>query len=164
MSTSNHPETDGKTERTNRVLEDILRGYVHSFSSWNEFLQKVEFAINNSVHASTTHTPFNVNGLPHPRIPALIQDDSGFRGTRLRKNRFGSRLSRIIAHADTFDVDVDNVDIDAVNLSSSDDTAATSDSDDDAGTFSISTIMPARKWKPSLKKRRTSWHCSRSAL
>uniref|UniRef100_A0AAV1UPT5 Integrase catalytic domain-containing protein n=1 Tax=Peronospora matthiolae TaxID=2874970 RepID=A0AAV1UPT5_9STRA len=61
MSTSDHPETDVQTERVNRVLEEILRGYVHSFTSWSEFLPMAEFAINNSVHASTTHTPFFVN-------------------------------------------------------------------------------------------------------
>ena len=33
MSTSDHPETDGQTERVNRVLEAILRGYVQSFSN-----------------------------------------------------------------------------------------------------------------------------------
>uniref|UniRef100_A0AAV1U1Z4 Integrase catalytic domain-containing protein n=1 Tax=Peronospora matthiolae TaxID=2874970 RepID=A0AAV1U1Z4_9STRA len=38
MSTSDHPESDGQTERANRVLEEILRGYVHSFKSWSEFL------------------------------------------------------------------------------------------------------------------------------
>ncbi|CAI5704489.1 unnamed protein product [Peronospora effusa] len=47
MSTSDHPETDGQTERANRVLEEILRGYVHTFTSWSEFLSMVEFAINN---------------------------------------------------------------------------------------------------------------------
>uniref|UniRef100_A0AAV1T6I7 Integrase catalytic domain-containing protein n=1 Tax=Peronospora matthiolae TaxID=2874970 RepID=A0AAV1T6I7_9STRA len=30
-STSNYPESDGRTERVNRVFEGILRGYVHSF-------------------------------------------------------------------------------------------------------------------------------------
>ena len=62
MSTSDHPETDSQTERANRVLEKILGEYVHSFSSWSEFLPMVEFAINNSVHESTQHTPFFVNG------------------------------------------------------------------------------------------------------
>uniref|UniRef100_A0AAV1TBN0 Integrase catalytic domain-containing protein n=1 Tax=Peronospora matthiolae TaxID=2874970 RepID=A0AAV1TBN0_9STRA len=51
MSTSDHPETDGQTERVKSVLEDIIRGYVHSFTSWSEFLPMAEFGINNSVHA-----------------------------------------------------------------------------------------------------------------
>uniref|UniRef100_A0AAV1U9L3 Integrase catalytic domain-containing protein n=1 Tax=Peronospora matthiolae TaxID=2874970 RepID=A0AAV1U9L3_9STRA len=76
MSISDHPEPGGQTERVKRVLEEILRGYVHSFTSWSEFLQMVEFAINNSVHASTTHTPFFVNGLRHPRLPAFLECDS----------------------------------------------------------------------------------------
>ncbi len=72
MSTSDHPQTDGQTERANRVLEEILRSYAHSFQSWSDFLPMAEFAINNSVHASTGHTPFFVNGLRHPRLPPLL--------------------------------------------------------------------------------------------
>lgn len=56
----------------NRVIEEILRGYVHPFTCWSAFLPMAEFAINNSVHASTTHTPFFVNGLRHPRLPSLL--------------------------------------------------------------------------------------------
>uniref|UniRef100_A0AAV1V1N0 Integrase catalytic domain-containing protein n=1 Tax=Peronospora matthiolae TaxID=2874970 RepID=A0AAV1V1N0_9STRA len=73
MSISDHPETDGRTERVKRVLEEILRGYVHSFTSWREFLPMAEFAINNSVHASTTLTPCFVNVLRHPRLPAFLE-------------------------------------------------------------------------------------------
>ena len=58
MSTAAHPETDGQTERANRVVEDVLRSFAQSFPSWSSFLPMVEFAINNSVHASTGHTPF----------------------------------------------------------------------------------------------------------
>ncbi|KAG2869654.1 hypothetical protein PC129_g24306 [Phytophthora cactorum] len=32
-----------------------------------------EFAINNSVHASTGHTPFYVNAMRHPRLPSLLR-------------------------------------------------------------------------------------------
>jgi hypothetical protein len=93
MSTADHPETDGQTERANRVLEEILRGYVHSFTSWSDFLPMVEFAINNSVHASTSHTPFYVNGLRHPRIPPLLESESSLR-------EGGSRLSDRSSSAD----------------------------------------------------------------
>uniref|UniRef100_A0AAV1VCF7 Integrase catalytic domain-containing protein n=1 Tax=Peronospora matthiolae TaxID=2874970 RepID=A0AAV1VCF7_9STRA len=113
MSTSDHPESDGQTERANRVLEEILRGYVHSFKSWSEFLPMVEFAINNSVHAPTTQTPFYVNGLRHPRVPTLLECNSGLRGggTRASKKRFGSRSSRSDEEVIAFDADIDNVDI-----------------------------------------------------
>ena len=55
---SDHPETDGQNEHANRVLKEIVLGYVHCFTNWSEFLPLVEFAVNNSVHALTTHTPF----------------------------------------------------------------------------------------------------------
>ena len=40
----------------------------------------VEFAINNSVHALTTHRPFFVNGLLHLRLPIFLECDSSFKG------------------------------------------------------------------------------------
>uniref|UniRef100_A0AAV1VK25 Integrase catalytic domain-containing protein n=1 Tax=Peronospora matthiolae TaxID=2874970 RepID=A0AAV1VK25_9STRA len=119
MSTSDHPESDGQTERANRVLEEILRGYVHSFKTWIEFLPMVEFAINNSVHASTTHTPFYVNGLRRPRVPTLLECNSGLRGgeTRASKNRIGSRSSRSDEEVTAFDAD--NIDIEEDGASES---------------------------------------------
>ena len=57
--------------------------------------------------------------------------------TRSSKNRSVSCSSRVDAHADTFDADVDNVDIEEVEPPSRDDAAATSDNDYDAGLFSI---------------------------
>ena len=73
MSTADHPQTDGQTERVNRVLEDILRSYATSFiDSWSSHLPMAEFAINNSVHVSTGYTPFYLNTLRHPRISVLL--------------------------------------------------------------------------------------------
>ncbi|KAE9304417.1 hypothetical protein PR003_g21753 [Phytophthora rubi] len=67
MSTAAHPETDGQTERVNRVLKDVLRIYATSFASWSSFLPLVEFALNNAEHASTGLTPFFANNAPSAR-------------------------------------------------------------------------------------------------
>ncbi|KAG3203698.1 hypothetical protein PC128_g2466 [Phytophthora cactorum] len=72
MSTAAHPETDGQTERLNRVLADVLRSYTTSFTSWSSFLPMVEFALNNAEHASTGLTPFYVNYGRHPHVLALL--------------------------------------------------------------------------------------------
>ena len=58
MATAAHPETDGKTERMNRVLADVMRSYATSFTSWSSLVPLAEFAINNAAHASTGLTPF----------------------------------------------------------------------------------------------------------
>ena len=48
-STSFHPQTDGQTERTNQVLEDMLRAIAMEWQgSWDEHLDLVEFSYNNS--------------------------------------------------------------------------------------------------------------------
>ncbi|GMF38014.1 unnamed protein product [Phytophthora fragariaefolia] len=72
MSTADHPQTDGQTERVNQVLVDVLKSYAHSFHQWSDCLPIAEFAINNSVHVSTGHTPFYVNALRHPRVPSVL--------------------------------------------------------------------------------------------
>ncbi|KAF1324811.1 reverse transcriptase, partial [Globisporangium splendens] len=75
MSTAAHPETDGQTERVNRVLEDVLRSYATSFKEWSEYLPLAEFVLNNSTHVSTGHSPFYVNYGIHPRVPASIMGE-----------------------------------------------------------------------------------------
>lgn len=70
MSTAFHPQTDGQTERTNRVLEDMLRHYISpTCDDWDEHLYAAEFAINNTVNASTRFTPFYLNYGEHPLTP-----------------------------------------------------------------------------------------------
>ncbi|KAG3194942.1 hypothetical protein PC128_g8893 [Phytophthora cactorum] len=72
MSTADHPQTDGQTEHVNRVLGDLLKSYAHSFQQWSDCLPMAEFAINNSVHASTGHTPFYVDAMRHPRLLSML--------------------------------------------------------------------------------------------
>ena len=54
MSTAFHPHTDGQSERTIQMLEDMLRASVLDYhkGSWEEHLPLVEFACNNSFQAS----------------------------------------------------------------------------------------------------------------
>ena len=59
MSTAFHPQTDGQSERTIQVLEDMLRACVLNHKgSWEEHLPLVEFAYNNSYQASIQMAPY----------------------------------------------------------------------------------------------------------
>ena len=80
VSISDHPEIDGQTERAKRVLEEILRVYIHSFTNWSEFLPMVEFF---------------VNGLHHPRLTTFLECNSILRGGRDSFERTPRRLSLI---------------------------------------------------------------------
>lgn len=70
MSTAFHPQTDGQTERMNRVLEETLRHYISpNQDDWDDHLPLIEFAINNSKQRSTGVSPFSLNGAKQPRVP-----------------------------------------------------------------------------------------------
>eukprot|EP00056_Hartaetosiga_gracilis_P006160 m.93676 g.93676 ORF g.93676 m.93676 type:complete len:1457 (-) comp12394_c0_seq2:310-4680(-) len=59
MSTSGHAQTDGQTERANRVIGDMIRAFTTSNDSlWVEYLPTIEFAINSSPTAATGISPF----------------------------------------------------------------------------------------------------------
>ena len=59
MSTTFHPRTDGQSERTIQVLEDMLRACVLDHKgSWEEHFPLVEFAYNNSYQASIQMAPY----------------------------------------------------------------------------------------------------------
>ncbi|GKE91932.1 putative reverse transcriptase domain-containing protein [Tanacetum coccineum] len=60
MSTANHPQTDGQSERTIQTLKDMLRGCVIDFGKgWERHLPLVEFSYNNNYHASIKAAPFD---------------------------------------------------------------------------------------------------------
>lgn len=77
MSTADHPQTDGQTERVNRVLEDTLRSVCAAAPrTWSTQLPVVEFALSNAVHTSTGFTPFYLNGFRHTRVPLTLRGDT----------------------------------------------------------------------------------------
>jgi hypothetical protein len=59
FSTAYHPQSDGHTERVNKVLEDLLRACVLTFDrNWESNLPYVEFSYNNSHQTSIKMSPF----------------------------------------------------------------------------------------------------------
>ena len=73
LSTAYHPQTDGQTERANRVVADTLRLYCdQAQDDWDEHLPLVEFALNNSVSAATGQSPFYMLYGYHPNLLATI--------------------------------------------------------------------------------------------
>ena len=69
-SSAYHPQTDGLSERYNRVLEDVLRNYIGpNLNDWDNLLPQAQFAINNSYNESTKTTPFFLNYGRHPHVP-----------------------------------------------------------------------------------------------
>ena len=51
LSTAFHPQTDGQSERTIQVFEDMLRACDLEFGGhWDNFLPLAEFSYNNSYH------------------------------------------------------------------------------------------------------------------
>ena len=61
VTSAYHPESDGQTERVNRVLCEMLRHYVNArHDNWDKLLPIVEFAHNNAYSSATGSTPFFV--------------------------------------------------------------------------------------------------------
>ena len=104
MSTAYHPQSDGQTERMNRVLEDMLRHYVSpNQTDWDKHLPMVEFAINNAYQESVKATPFMLNYGQHPHTPASIGkgiDQPAAAASRSPlAHRFTDEMQQIIAQA-----------------------------------------------------------------
>jgi hypothetical protein len=70
MSTAFHLQTDGQTERMNRVVEEVLRHFVsESHNNWAELLPAVELAINTTVKKSVGVSPFMLSHGKEPVHP-----------------------------------------------------------------------------------------------
>jgi hypothetical protein len=59
FSSAYHPQTDGQTERVNRIMEDMLKACVLTYGKdWEKSLSYAEFSYNNSYQASLGMSPF----------------------------------------------------------------------------------------------------------
>ncbi|XP_060964053.1 uncharacterized protein LOC133033355 [Cannabis sativa] len=61
FSTAFHPQTDGQSERTIQILEDMLRACIMDFEgSWNKYLPLIEFSYNNSYQSTVGMAPYEM--------------------------------------------------------------------------------------------------------
>ena len=69
LSTSDHPQTDGQSERTIQTLEQYLKAVVnYAQDDWDELLSVLEFAYNKGEHSSTGMSPFMVDEGQDPLV------------------------------------------------------------------------------------------------
>jgi transposase InsO family protein len=70
FSTAYHPQSDGQTERVNKILEDLLRACVlTSDRDWESSLPYAKFSYNNSHQASIKMSPFEAFMEENARLP-----------------------------------------------------------------------------------------------
>jgi transposase InsO family protein len=73
MSTANHPQTDGQSERAVRSISEILRHYLaEAGDDWDEHLWSVEFSYNDAVNETTGLTPFQADLGRDPATPCTL--------------------------------------------------------------------------------------------
>ena len=61
LSTGYHPQTDGQTERLNKVVEQTLRAFINRYGDdWTRYLPTTEFAINSAENRVTGFSPFEI--------------------------------------------------------------------------------------------------------
>jgi hypothetical protein len=76
MSTAFHPETDGLSENSNKMVVCYLHGFAtHNQANWDDYLPQAEYAYNSSVHCSTKMTPFELDLGYEPPLPLDLNAD-----------------------------------------------------------------------------------------
>ena len=66
MSTLNHPQTDGQSEATVKIIQKLLRPFVFQDQDWETLLPSLEFAYNDTQQSTTGQTLFYLNYGFHP--------------------------------------------------------------------------------------------------
>jgi hypothetical protein len=73
LSTAFHPQTDDQTERTNRTMLELLRPHIdHQQDDWDEWLNAVEFAYNDTEQDSIRMMSFYCGLGRHTNTPNIL--------------------------------------------------------------------------------------------
>lgn len=77
MSTANHPQTDGQTERTIQILNRLLKTYTgNNHRQWDRLLPHIEFVYNSTPNRVTKTAPFEVDIGYIPNEPIIVTGDA----------------------------------------------------------------------------------------
>ena len=88
MSTAHHPQTDGQSEVGVKTVIEMLRCFVNlNQDNWPRLIDLMEIAYNNSIQASTGHTPFYLDLGYHPRLPSTLPTASPLRSASAEERR-----------------------------------------------------------------------------
>ncbi len=63
------PQANGKVERENRRILDVLRFIANSNSTWDEFIPQVACSLNSAIHSSIGESPHFILFGTHKRMP-----------------------------------------------------------------------------------------------
>ena len=100
LSTARHPQTDGQTERVNRVIEDVLRHFVSpNMTDWDKCLCLLQFAINNAWHETIQQTPLFLNHGRAAKTPLDILLPKREEVDNPASCKFANDLQRLVAGA-----------------------------------------------------------------
>lgn len=107
MSTAHHPQTDGCSEITIRILENFLRCFCdHHQTNWNELLTAAEFSYNSAHITHLNMSPFELDPRWKPKSPLdlLSQADSSVESvnalqTRLKSAALDAHFAQTLAQA-----------------------------------------------------------------
>ncbi|CCF58747.1 hypothetical protein KAFR_0F01500 [Kazachstania africana CBS 2517] len=76
MSSANHPQTDGQSERTIQTLNRLLRTYTaRDHGNWDKYLPQIEFVYNSTPTRTLGKSPFEIDLGYQPNEPILRTDN-----------------------------------------------------------------------------------------
>lgn len=91
FSTTEHPQTDGQSERLNRAMQDIVRPFLEQlckdYTYWDYLLHMAEFAYNNAYQASIDSSPFYSNYGYHPKIDYFLPKADQYKNGAQKEGR-----------------------------------------------------------------------------
>lgn len=102
QSTSFHPETDGQTERVNRVLRALMSSHAVQYGfNWPFHLATLEFSYNSTFQATIRASPFMADLGRVPRNPSFITPPMSFTG-KIEAEDFAIITQAILARTRDF--------------------------------------------------------------